>query len=215
MRMWSLYQSVLTSLSVLPSWRSIPRKLWKSWGHRIISWQITQTPTSTSMSAQTSCHMANEMHFHVVDVVYIRMPRFVVVSCSTLSGLVEFDGFYLESDPCLVCNNPEVPFSVRITQVQLMQTTCSHEERMKNFNTKFDGLGMLDLYYPLFMLQTMAKLCRKEKDPNWHKKVYLPKTLPCLSSRTLNCHLSKWTLATPPRSRLSSSSAATPSVKSQ
>jgi len=25
---------------------------------------------------------------------------------------VEFDGFYLESDPCLVCNNPEVPFSV-------------------------------------------------------------------------------------------------------
>lgn len=33
-------------------------------------------------------------------------------SLSTLSGLVEFDGFYLESDPCLVCNNPEVPFSV-------------------------------------------------------------------------------------------------------
>lgn len=31
---------------------------------------------------------------------------------STLSGLVEFDGFFLESDPCLVCNNPEVPFSV-------------------------------------------------------------------------------------------------------
>ena len=31
---------------------------------------------------------------------------------STLSGLVEFDGYYLESDPCLVCNNPEVPFCV-------------------------------------------------------------------------------------------------------
>ena len=30
-----------------------------------------------------------------------------------LSSLVEFDGFYLESDPCLVCNNPEVPFAVR------------------------------------------------------------------------------------------------------
>ncbi|XP_033375251.1 E3 ubiquitin-protein ligase UBR4 [Parus major] len=29
---------------------------------------------------------------------------------NTLSGLVEFDGYYLESDPCLVCNNPEVPF---------------------------------------------------------------------------------------------------------
>uniref|UniRef100_A0A8D2M8Y4 UBR-type domain-containing protein n=1 Tax=Zonotrichia albicollis TaxID=44394 RepID=A0A8D2M8Y4_ZONAL len=31
---------------------------------------------------------------------------------NTLSGLVEFDGYYLESDPCLVCNNPEVPFCV-------------------------------------------------------------------------------------------------------
>lgn len=33
---------------------------------------------------------------------------------STLSGLVEFDGFFLESDPCLVCNNPEVPLSVSL-----------------------------------------------------------------------------------------------------
>ena len=32
-----------------------------------------------------------------------------------LSSLVEFDGFYLESDPCLVCNNPEVPFAVSRT----------------------------------------------------------------------------------------------------
>lgn len=40
---------------------------------------------------------------------------------STLSGLVEFDGFYLESDPCLVCNNPEVPFSVSITQFHLLR----------------------------------------------------------------------------------------------
>ena len=29
-----------------------------------------------------------------------------------LQGLVDFDGYYLESDPCLVCNNPEVPFQV-------------------------------------------------------------------------------------------------------
>ena len=28
-----------------------------------------------------------------------------------LSQLVEFNGYYLESDPCLVCNNPEVPYS--------------------------------------------------------------------------------------------------------
>lgn len=29
----------------------------------------------------------------------------------TLAGLVDFDGYYLESEPCLVCNDPEVPFS--------------------------------------------------------------------------------------------------------
>jgi hypothetical protein len=30
-----------------------------------------------------------------------------------LQGLVDFDGYYLESDPCLVCNNPEVPYTVK------------------------------------------------------------------------------------------------------
>lgn len=48
------------------------------------------------------------------------MLLFDIFSHSTLSGLVEFDGFYLESDPCLVCNNPEVPFSVCIIQLLLM-----------------------------------------------------------------------------------------------
>lgn len=131
MIMKGLYQSVLLTLSVLPSWRSIPRKLWKSWGRRIISWQITRTPTSTSMSAQTCYLVARRMRFHVVDIIYIKMQWFDVVSCSTLSGLVEFDGFYLESDPCLVCNNPEVPFSVCITQFHLMDAICSHKEQMK------------------------------------------------------------------------------------
>ena len=28
-----------------------------------------------------------------------------------LAALVDFDGYYLESEPCLVCNNPEVAFS--------------------------------------------------------------------------------------------------------
>ena len=32
---------------------------------------------------------------------------------SQLTLLVDFDGYYLESDPCLVCNDPEVPFTVR------------------------------------------------------------------------------------------------------
>lgn len=30
-----------------------------------------------------------------------------------LQGLVDMDGYYLESAPCLVCNNPELPFTVK------------------------------------------------------------------------------------------------------
>lgn len=30
---------------------------------------------------------------------------------NTLSGLVEFDGYYLESEPCVTCSSPEVPYS--------------------------------------------------------------------------------------------------------
>jgi E3 ubiquitin-protein ligase UBR4 len=30
---------------------------------------------------------------------------------TALAQLVDFGGFFLESDPCLVCNNPEVPFA--------------------------------------------------------------------------------------------------------
>ncbi|KAL6498614.1 hypothetical protein OROHE_026555 [Orobanche hederae] len=29
---------------------------------------------------------------------------------NTLSGLVEFDGYYLESEPCVACSSPEVPY---------------------------------------------------------------------------------------------------------
>lgn len=29
---------------------------------------------------------------------------------NSLQSLVEFDGYYLESEPCLVCNNPEVNY---------------------------------------------------------------------------------------------------------
>ena len=31
---------------------------------------------------------------------------------SQLQSIVDFDGYYLESEPCLVCNDPEVPNNV-------------------------------------------------------------------------------------------------------
>ncbi|XP_064395291.1 E3 ubiquitin-protein ligase UBR4-like [Halichondria panicea] len=29
---------------------------------------------------------------------------------SQLQNLVDFDGFYMENEPCLVCNDPEIPY---------------------------------------------------------------------------------------------------------
>lgn len=60
---------------------------------------------------------------------------------STLSGLVEFDGFFLESDPCLVCNNPEVPFSVSITQCHLLRVNEEYERIFSPLKLK-SGLNL-------------------------------------------------------------------------
>ncbi len=38
----------------------------------------------------------------------------IFLSFRRLQGLVEVSGFYLENDPCMVCNNPEIPFAVII-----------------------------------------------------------------------------------------------------
>ncbi len=40
-------------------------------------------------------------------------PNFHIYS--QLQNLVDFDGFYLENEPCLVCNDPEIPYSVSNT----------------------------------------------------------------------------------------------------
>ena len=48
---------------------------------------------------------------------------------NTLASLVHFDGYYLESEPCLVCNNPEVPFSsVKLSSIrsEAKYTTTAH-----------------------------------------------------------------------------------------
>lgn len=40
---------------------------------------------------------------------------------TNLAQYVELDGFYLESEPCLVCNNPEVPFStIKLSTIKVI-----------------------------------------------------------------------------------------------
>jgi len=55
----------------------------------------------------------------------VRLDRDPVVClCSMLQGLVDFDGYYLESDPCLVCNNPEVPYTVSVPVFPIFPPVC-------------------------------------------------------------------------------------------
>ncbi|KAK7896704.1 hypothetical protein WMY93_022029 [Mugilogobius chulae] len=76
---------------------------------------------------------------------------------NTLSGLVEFDGFYLESDPCLVCNNPEVPFSSHNQQSYCEDRDLKRTKMVRTIN----------LYYNNRTVQAIVEL--KNKPARWHK----------------------------------------------
>ena len=64
--------------------------------------------------------------------------------CSILQGLVDFDGYFMERDPCLVCNNPEVPFAVCSTL-----STCFNFTLCGMFNTDYVSLFYLYIAYCL------------------------------------------------------------------
>ncbi|KAF7239331.1 E3 ubiquitin-protein ligase UBR4 [Varanus komodoensis] len=101
---------------------------------------------------------------------------------NTLSGLVEFDGYYLESDPCLVCNNPEVPFcyiklsSIKVdtrytTTQQVVKLIGSHT--ISKVTVKVGDLKRtkmvrtINLYYNNRTVQAIVEL--KNKPARWHK----------------------------------------------
>ncbi|EQB78628.1 E3 ubiquitin-protein ligase UBR4 [Camelus ferus] len=101
---------------------------------------------------------------------------------NTLSGLVEFDGYYLESDPCLVCNNPEVPFcyiklsSIKVdtrytTTQQVVKLIGSHT--ISKVTVKIGDLKRtkmvrtVNLYYNNRTVQAIVEL--KNKPARWHK----------------------------------------------
>ena len=52
--------------------------------------------------------------------------------------MVDFDGFYLESDPCLVCNNPEVPYgSNKLSAIKSdarFSTTCQMVKLVSSYD---------------------------------------------------------------------------------
>ena len=101
---------------------------------------------------------------------------------NTLEGLVDFDGYYLERDPCLVCNNPEVPFgnmklsavksdSKFTTSCQIVKLNASHTiSRFVLRITEIKRSKMvktLVVYYNNKQVQAILEL--KNKPALWHK----------------------------------------------
>ena len=107
---------------------------------------------------------------------------------NSLASLVEFDGYYLESEPCLVCNNPEVPFtSVKLstlkvdsrftTTTQLVKLVGSHMISRLTLRVadlkRTKMVRTLNIFYNNKSVQAIVEL--KNKPSMWHraKKVTL------------------------------------------
>ena len=107
---------------------------------------------------------------------------------ANLAQLVQLNGYYLESDPCLVCNNPEVPYtslklsSLKVdtkytTTTQIVKLTCSHS--ISKISLRIGDLKRqkmvrtIKIYYNNRSVQAVVEL--KNKPTMWHmaKKVTL------------------------------------------
>nr|XP_006813905.1 PREDICTED: E3 ubiquitin-protein ligase UBR4 [Saccoglossus kowalevskii] len=99
-----------------------------------------------------------------------------------LSGLVEFDGYYLESDPCLVCNNPEVPFqSIKLSAIKVDSRFTANTQIVKLVSThtiskislrigdlkRNKMVRSINFYYNNRTVQSVVEL--KNKPSMWHK----------------------------------------------
>ncbi|CAH0393187.1 unnamed protein product [Bemisia tabaci] len=101
---------------------------------------------------------------------------------SQLAQFVELDGFYLESEPCLVCNNPEVPFSsIKLSSIKVDSkfTTTTQIVKLVGSHTiskivlrigdikRTKMVQTINIYYNNRSVQAVIEL--KNKPAMWHK----------------------------------------------
>ncbi|RWS17081.1 E3 ubiquitin-protein ligase UBR4-like protein [Dinothrombium tinctorium] len=101
---------------------------------------------------------------------------------NTLQSLVEFDGYYLESEPCLVCNNPEVNYTnMKLSSIKSdsRYTTTTHIVKLLGSHTitkislrisdikRSKMVKTLNLYYNNRAVHSVVEL--KNKTNIWHK----------------------------------------------
>ncbi len=101
---------------------------------------------------------------------------------NSLQSLLEFNGFYLETEPCLVCNNPEVNFvPVKLSAIKLdsRYTTYTHIVKMIGSHTiskialkiselkKSKMVKTLTIYYNNRFVASVVEL--KNKSTVWQR----------------------------------------------
>ncbi|XP_050389975.2 E3 ubiquitin-protein ligase UBR4 [Patella vulgata] len=99
-----------------------------------------------------------------------------------LQGLVDFDGYYLESDPCLVCNNPEVSYtSLKLSAIKVDSkfTTTTQIVKLVGSHTiskialrisdlkRTKMVRVMNIYYNNRTVQAVVEL--KNRPGLWHK----------------------------------------------
>ncbi|XP_044730066.1 E3 ubiquitin-protein ligase UBR4 isoform X3 [Chrysoperla carnea] len=140
-------------------------------------------------------HTGNQMEQYMKQAINVLRAQNDLLAChpnanlyAHLAQFVELDGYYLESEPCLVCNNPEVPFtsmkisSVKIdskytTTTQIVKLMCSHT--ISKISLRIGELKRtkmvrtINIYYNNRTVQAVVEL--KNKPAMWHKakKVHL------------------------------------------
>ena len=107
---------------------------------------------------------------------------------NSLSQMVDFNGYYLESDPCLVCNNPEIPYaSLKLSSLKMDTkfTTTTHIVKLSGSHSigkislrigdlkRQKMVRTINIYYNNRSVQAVIEL--KNKPTMWHraKKVSL------------------------------------------
>ncbi|XP_017783583.1 PREDICTED: E3 ubiquitin-protein ligase UBR4 [Nicrophorus vespilloides] len=192
---WQAHSLILSLYknSKLPQKESLLELLWKLWpllptyGRKaaqfvdllgFFSLKISQNPDSTVQissfvdKAVDVLRVQNELLSHHPNAnLYAHMAQYV-----------ELEGYYLESDPCFVCNNPEVPLStiklssIKVdskftTTTQIIKLLSSHT--ISRITIRIGDLKrtkmvrVVNIYYNNRNVQAVVEL--KNKPALWHK----------------------------------------------
>ncbi|VVC25973.1 Hypothetical protein CINCED_3A011321 [Cinara cedri] len=99
-----------------------------------------------------------------------------------VSQYVDLEGFYLESEPCMVCNNPEIPFSnIKLTSIKVDSkfTTTTQIVKLMGSHTinkivlritdlkRTKMVRTMNIFYNNRYVQAVVEL--KNKPAMWHK----------------------------------------------